>query len=314
MKYYLGIDLGGTNIAMGLVDESYRILSQISCKTNAPRPAEDICNDIILLYHTLLKNCKLSESDIEWIGIGSPGIIYRDTVSYASNLDFHDVPLSHLLKQRFHKKIFLENDGSAAAYGEFLAGAGKGYHSLVIITLGTGVGGGIIMNDRICSGFNGAGGELGHMIIESNGRKCSCGKNGCLEAYCSASALIKSTKQTMKKHPESILWELCDGDLSAVNGKTAFDGMRRNDPVAAQIVKNFIFHLSIGVSNMINLLQPEIICIGGGISKEGDTIITPLTEYIKQQTYPTEQTTQIMTAKLGNDAGIIGAAMLGKQA
>lgn len=316
MKHYIGIDLGGTNIVAGLVDKNYTILKKLNCKTNAPRPAEEIYSDIVSLCYSLLRSCHITLDEIEWIGVGSPGIINGEVIEYANNLEFHQVPLSSLLEQKMQKKVYLQNDANAAAYGEFLAGAGKGHHSLIAVTLGTGVGGGIIIDDKICSGFNGAGAELGHTIIEANGRLCTCGKQGCLEAYCSATALQKATREAMIEHPESSLWTLCRGELPLITGKTAFDGMRQNDPIAIELVKNFIFHLSIGVSNMVNLLQPEILCIGGGISGEGDAIINPLRKLVDQQTYihSQERSTQIVTAQLGNDAGLIGAAMLGKQA
>lgn len=257
----------------------------------------------------------LTLEQVEWIGIGSPGTANKDTgvIEYSNNLGWHDVPLVDRMEKGLGVKTFIENDANAAAYGEYLAGAGKDCHTLVAITLGTGVGGGVIINGKILTGFNFAGAELGHTVIVANGRPCTCGRKGCFEAYSSATGLINLTKEAMENDHNSKMWEICGGELKRVNGRTSFDGMRAGDQTASHVVEEYIDYLSVGITNMINIFQPEILCIGGGISKEGDTLIGPLTKKVNEQNYmhdPAKQT-KIVPAALRNDAGIIGAAMLG---
>jgi len=208
------------------------------------------------------------------------------------------------------KPVSLKNDGNAAALGELVAGCGKGKSSLIAVTIGTGVGGGVILNNTIIEGFNGAAGEVGHIIIEAGGRPCGCGSCGCFETYCSATALIRDTKEAMAAHPESILHTLAPTP-DDVNGKTAFDGMRLGDETASAVVENFISMLAVGVSSLIQLLQPEIICIGGGVAAEGDYLLLPLREKVVAKTLAGADgmRTTIVAATLGNDAGIIGAAV-----
>jgi len=308
--YRIGVDLGGTNIAAGLVDENYCILKKKSIKTNLPRTAEAVCEDIAALCRTLCEEADIAFDDIAHIGIGSPGIICRGVVNSAANLGFHNAPVADMVAKLTGKPVSLKNDGNAAALGELVAGCGKGKSSLIAVTIGTGVGGGVILNNTIIEGFNGAAGEVGHIIIEADGRPCGCGSRGCFETYCSASALIRDTKEAMLAHPESALHTLAP-TLDEVNGKTAFDGMRLGDKVATAVVENFINMLAVGVSSLIQLLQPEIICIGGGVAAEGDYLLLPLREKVVAKTLAGADgmRTTIVCATLGNDAGIIGAAV-----
>lgn len=317
MKYYLGIDLGGTNIVAGVVDEKYNILVKESVKTNSNRPAAEVIADIIAVAKKAVESANLTMDQIENVGVGAPGTANKDTgiIEYSNNLKWDEVPLKQMMEDGLQKPVFVENDANAAAFGEFLAGAGKDHNSLVAITLGTGVGGGVITDGKILTGFSYAGAELGHSVIVTHGRHCTCGRDGCLEAYVSATGLINATKEAMQEDKQSAMWEICDGNLENVNGKTAFDGMRKGDATAINVVDTFIDYLSIGIANFINIFQPEILCIGGGICKEGDTLIKPLTEKVIPQTYARkeENRTKIVVAKLGNDAGVIGAAMLGTE-
>ncbi len=317
MKYYLGIDLGGTNIVAGVVDEEYNILVKESVKTNSNRPAAEVIADIIAVAKKAVESANLTMDQIENVGVGAPGTANKDTgiIEYSNNLKWDEVPLKQMMEDGLQKPVFVENDANAAAFGEFLAGAGKDHNSLVAITLGTGVGGGVITDGKILTGFSYAGAELGHSVIVAHGRHCTCGRDGCLEAYVSATGLINATKEAMQEDKQSAMWEICDGNLENVNGKTAFDGMRKGDATAINVVDTFIDYLSIGIANFINIFQPEILCIGGGICKEGDTLIKPLTEKVIPQTYARkeENRTKIVVAKLGNDAGVIGAAMLGTE-
>ena len=312
--YKLGIDLGGTNIAAGVVDENYNIIGRGSRKTNMPRPAEEIVKDIAAAAVDAIADAGLKKEDIECMGIGTPGSIDPDNgiVIFSNNLGFSDLPLCKMLKELTGFDFYIENDANAAAYGEYIAGAGKGARNFVAITLGTGVGGGIIIDGKIYSGSNHAGGELGHTVISMNGEGCTCGRLGCWEAYASATALIRQTKQAMIRYPDSIMWEMCGGDVTKINGRTAFDAMRKEDIAGKYVVDRYINYIAVGISNNINIFQPDIICIGGGISKEGKTLTDPINEFVAGENYARnhEKKTEVKVAALGNDAGIIGAAYL----
>lgn len=315
--YRLGIDLGGTNIVAGVVDRDYTVVAKSHMKTNATRPASDIADDIAKTALEAVKKAGLTLDDIGDFGIGSPGSVDRKsgTVIYANNLGFFNVPLADMMFERTGKRFCVANDADSAAYGEYVAGAGRDAKDFVMITLGTGVGGGVILDGKIRSGFNGAGGELGHTVIQMNGEACTCGRDGCFEAYASATALIRQTKQAMIRNSSSMMWDICDGDLSKVSGLTPFDAMRKGDEAGKQVVDAYISYLSVGITNLINIFQPEVFCIGGGISKEGDTIIKPLERIVSSDNYARNinKQTVIKAAELGNDAGIIGAAFVGGQ-
>lgn len=310
MKYTVGIDLGGTNIAAGLVDENYTVLSKMSVPTRAPRPAAEIVADMAALAAALADQCGVTPSAI---GVGAPGIISGGVIRAASNLQFTDVPLAAMMEEATHLPCRLGNDANAAALGENVAGAARGADSFVMITLGTGVGGGIIDHGQIVEGFNGAGAEIGHFTLYPHGRRCGCGKEGCYEAYCSATALIADTVAAMKKHPESKMWEIACGSTENVNGKTAFDGMRAGDATAKAVVDQYIADLGLGISSILTLLQPEVLAIGGGISREGETLLAPLREIVYPNAYFDSVTprTRLVAATLRGDAGIVGAAALG---
>ena len=312
--YKLGIDLGGTNIVAGVVDEKYRIVATAKRKTNLPRPAEEIIDDLVAVTFEAIEAAGIKADDIDGYGIGCPGSIDHETgnVPYSNNLGFYDLPLGQLLYERTGKKFYVENDANAAAYGEYIAGAGKGTKNFIAITLGTGVGGGIIIDGKIYSGSNGAGGELGHNVIQMNGPACTCGRFGCWETYASATALVRQTKQAMLRYRNSIMWELCDGDIENVSGITAFKAKRLGDRVGTMVVDGYIRYVAVGIANVLDIFQPDMICIGGGISREGEYLTDPLNEYVDGENYARHINvkTVIKTADLGNDAGIIGAAYL----
>lgn len=312
--YKLGIDLGGTNIVAGVVDEQYRIVATAKVKTNTPRPAEEIADDMAKVALEAIENAGLKISDIEAMGVGAPGAIdpVGGVVCYANNLDFINVPLAAMLKERTGVDFYLENDANAAAYGEYIAGAGKEAKDFVAITLGTGVGGGVITDGKIYAGANYAGAELGHVVINMDGEVCTCGRQGCWEAYASATALIRQTKQAMIRYPDTIMWQMCGGDLNKISGRTSFDAMRAGDDVGRRVVDRYVEYVGIGISNCINIFQPDVLCVGGGISKEGETLLEPVRAYVKGENFARhiKKQTVICTAALGNDAGIIGAAYL----
>ncbi len=314
--YYLGIDLGGTNIACGVVNEHYEIIGKGKVKTNLPRSAEEIADDMAKASLSAIEDAGLKVNDIAFAGIGSPGSIdpYTGIVATSNNLDFTNVPLKEIVEKRINIPTYIENDANAAAYGELLAGAGKDTEDFVAITLGTGVGGGVIIGGKILSGYNHAGAELGHSVIEMNGEQCTCGRKGCWEAYASATALIKQTKKEMLNNKDSVMWELAENNIDNVNGRTAFDAMRKGDKSGKTVVDKYIDYVACGVVNMVNIFQPEVLCIGGGISKEGSTLIDPIMKTVEIERYSknVEKQTKVTVAQLGNDAGIIGAAFLYK--
>ena len=212
-------------------------------------------------------------------------------------------------------QVFIENDANAAAYGEYIAGGAKGARYAVVITLGTGIGGGIIIDGKIFAGFNYAGAELGHMVIQKDGRPCMCGRNGCWEKYASARALTEDTKAAMLSHPDTLMWQITGGDVDKVNAKTAFDGMRAGDELAKRLVDKYVEYVACGLTNVINIFQPEIICVGGGVSREGETLLGPVRREVDWEDYARggKRRVRIKPAELFNDAGVVGAARLGDQ-
>ena len=314
--YYLGIDLGGTNIAVGVVDENYKLILKGSVPTLAHREITCVIDDMAALCKKLIADAGLTVDDIDHAGIASPGTVNSKDgiVEYANNLKIRHLPIAKMLSERTGiKKIFVANDADAAAYGEAIAGAAKGASDSVMITLGTGVGGGIIIDGKIYSGFNHAGGELGHTVIEKDGRPCSCGRKGCWEAYSSATGLVRMTREKMNECPDSKMWALSDGNIENAGGKPAFKAAREGDLAGKEVVDSYISYLACGITNMINIFQPEIISIGGGVCNEGDYLLNPVKEIVAKEVYTREGTTKqtdIRIAKLGNDAGIIGAAAL----
>lgn len=315
MKYYVGIDLGGTNIVAGVVDENYNIISKASTKTNCPRPEKEIADDMAKMALQAVKNANLEISDIEWIGIGTPGIANSATgiIERANNLGFVNTPMVKYIKETIDKPVFIENDANAAAYGEFVAGAAKEARNAICVTLGTGVGAGIIIDGKIYSGSNYAGAEIGHTVIEVDGAECSCGRKGCFEAYSSATGLIRMSKEAMEKSPDSIMNKMAQEKGGKVTARTSFDAMRAGDKSAKEVVDKYIKYLAAGITNTINIFQPDILCIGGGVCNEGDPLLLPVKALVENEDFAknSEKRTKIVIAKLGNDAGIIGAAFLG---
>ncbi len=310
----IGVDLGGTNIVAGVVNEAYEILAKVRCKTRAERSAEEIMQDIAKLCREAVQCAGVSMAEVSSVGIGCPGTCNTQTgiVEYANNLNFENVPLVQRMHELLGLPVYIGNDANAAALGEALAGAAKGANSCVCITLGTGVGGGVVIDGKIYEGCNYAGAELGHTVIQMNGEPCTCGRNGCWETYASATALVRQTKRAMETHPRSLMWKLAGGSLDNVNGVTAFDAMRAGDTVGTEVVHQYIEYLACGVIDVVNIFQPDIVCIGGGISREGDTLLVPLREKVTLERYSKfcKRQTEIVAAVLGNDAGIIGAAYL----
>ena len=317
--YKVGIDLGGTNIAVGVVDENVNIIGRGKRKTNSPRSAEEIFKDMADAANDAIADAGITISDVASIGIGIPGSINKKTgyIEYSNNLYLEMVPAIEIFSQYFPNiPIFIENDANCAGLGEAYAGASKGYKDVVAVTLGTGVGSGVVVDKKLVTGCGDSACEFGHVVIDYNysGKPCTCGRKGCWESFASATALIEQTKAKMLECKDSKMWDLVDGDIEKVGGRTAFDAKRMGDSAGTEVVDNYIYLVSIGVANIINALQPDILCIGGGISNEKDNLIVPLRELAYKQIFNKnyERTTKICTAELTNDAGIIGAAELSR--
>ena len=313
--YRIGIDLGGTNIAAGIVDSDYNIIVKGSVPTHAERECDEIVKDMAFLCGSLLKEKNIRLYEIESAGIATPGTVdtEKGIVKYANNLKMSNYPLAERFRGFLKiKKTFIGNDADAAAMGEALAGCGKGVSSFVMITLGTGVGGGIVLDGKSYSGFHGAGGELGHMVIEHNGVPCTCGRKGCFESYASATGLIRMTREKMITSKRSAMWRIAGNELEKVDGRTAFAAAAKGDKAAREVCAEYIDYLACGLANIINMLRPEVLALGGGISKEGDNLLEPLIERVQNEIYGNDpdDMTKIVAATLGNDAGIIGAAFL----
>ena len=316
MKHYLGIDIGGTNISAGVVDESYAMLSKEKVKTLNERPYSDVLSDIIKAANAAVHAAGITFDEVECVGVGCPGTCNRETgcVEYANNLHWENVPLAADLEKALGKRTYFDNDANVAAYGEYLAGAANGAKNAVVITLGTGVGAGIIINGEIYSGSNFAGAEIGHTVIVFDGAQCSCGRKGCFEAYSSATGLIRMTKEAVVRNPSSLIKELAEAD-GKYSARTAFNAAKLHDETGIEVVDSYIKHLACGIANTINVFQPDILCIGGGVCNEGDNLLLPLKKLVAENIYSKNSTknTEIVICSLGNNAGIIGAAMLGKK-
>ena len=319
--YTIGVDLGGTNIAIGLCDEDLKIIDKGSVPTGADRDGDSIVKDMADLAAKIIERNGLTVADIEYVGIATPGIANSKTgvVEYSCNLPFVNFPLAGTFKKYLPvSRVLIENDANAAALAEALSGAAKGTKNSLMITLGTGVGGGIIIDGHVYSGgLNCAGAELGHIVIVAGGRQCGCGRRGCWEAYSSATALTNMTKEKMRelelKGIPSLLFDEAKRE-GKVSARTAFNAMRGGDEYGKKLVDEYIEYLAVGVANMINVFQPEVISIGGGVSNEKSFLTDPLNKIVDKEQYTrnNEVKCKVVTAALGNDAGIVGAAGLGR--
>ncbi len=319
--YTIGVDLGGTNIAVGICDENLNIIEKASVPTGADREGELIVKDMAALAKRLMDKLGITLDQIEYAGIATPGSINSKAgiVEYSNNIPMVNFPIAEIFKKFLPvKKVFIANDANAAALGEALAGAAKGVKTSVMITLGTGVGSGIIIGGKIfAGGINEAGAELGHTVIVKGGRQCSCGRRGCWETYSSATGLTNMTAEKMTelklKGIASLLFDEAEKE-GKISARTAFNAMKRGDKYGAEVVDEYIEYLAAGITNVINIFQPEVLTIGGGVCNEKEYLTKPLIEIVNKEQYTRGNAvkTKIVTAKLGNDAGIIGAAGLGR--
>ncbi|MCR4719577.1 MAG: ROK family protein [Firmicutes bacterium] len=313
--YYAGIDLGGTNIAAGIVDDDGKIIESMSIPTGAQRNFHEIVCDMAELVKNLCQKKQISIDEIRAVGIGCPGSIdsEKGVCEYSNNLNMCHADITGEFRKILDIPVYLENDANAAALGEYEINA-KGSKSFVFVTLGTGVGGGVIINGEIFRGFNGVGAELGHTVINVDGEKCTCGRKGCWEAYASVTALIRQTKAAMEKHPESSMHKFAQEE-GKISGLTSFLAAKEGDKYANQVVQKYFEYIAEGITNIINIFQPEKLAIGGSISKEGDYLLKPVSAMVERDDYNKYMPkAKIEIAKLFGDAGIIGAAIAAKNA
>ena len=310
-KYYIGIDLGGTFIKGGIVDDEGNILVSDKIPTEREYGGDRVTSNIVSLCKKLLAAANMSESDVVGIGMGVPGMIDSKTgiVTFSNNFDWEDFHIVDMIKAKIDLPVKIANDANVAALGETKFGCGKEYKNTVLLTLGTGVGGGVVIDGKLFEGNGSAGAELGHSIVQVDGEPCSCGNKGCLEAYASASALIRDTKRAMEQDKNSAMWAV--GALDNVDGKTAFDHCE-TDASAKAVVDNYIKMLGAGIVNFANIFRPEAVLLGGGVCAEGDRLIKPLQAILNRDIFAGARGPQvkILVAQLGNKAGLLGAAAL----
>ena len=314
VRYCIGIDIGGTDIKGAILDEDGHFIAKQKVACEANRGSEHVVNNVADLIDSLLQEAGLTLEDTEGIGMGIPGIVDNQNgrVAYSNNLRWKNVPIVQMLKDRFNTTIRITNDANAAGMGEVRFGAGKQYSDAILITLGTGLGGGVVIGGKLFEGNGSAGAELGHTVIQMEGELCTCGRKGCLEAYASATALIREAKKAAMAHPESEMWKhLPNGDIEKMNGRIPFD-CRQTDPVAAQVVENYITYLAEGLANMANIFRPQAILLGGGISNAGDALLVPLRKKVEERIFGGDlgPKVELAIATLCNDAGVCGAAAL----
>lgn len=313
--FYIGIDLGGTHIASGVVDEHGKVIAKAETPTLAKRPYEEVIDDMAACTLEAVKKAGISMDEIHSVGIGIPGIADNETgnVIFCTNLGWTDVPLRARLEASLQKPIYIDNDATVAGFAESVAGISAGCSSSVFLTLGTGVGGGIVLNGKPWTGAHGVASELGHLTLVIDGVQCTCGKRGCVERYCSATALIRLAREACEKHPESLMWAEANQNLDNLDGRLIISCAKKGDEIAAGVFDEYIKYLALTINSIISFIDPEVIVLGGGISHAGtillDALRAKLPQYLMYKPLPYAR---IELATLGNEAGVIGAAMLGK--
>ncbi len=312
--YYIGVDVGGTNLVAGLVDGEARLVRKSTMPVDRTRDAQGLMEDMIALTCRLCEEAEIDRKyDVKALGIGIPGQVDNrsGTIIKTVNMPLSNTPLRSAFQAVWEAPVFLGNDADCAAIGEYWAGAARNCDPAVVITLGTGVGGGLVSGGRLFDGFSGSGMEVGHMITHAGGLPCTCGGRGCWEQYASATALIRQTREAMARCPDSLLWQVAGGDVQRVEGKTPFDAAAQGDRTALEVLADYRQELAAGLISLVNMLQPEIICLGGGVSNAPDELLlSPLRELVRTGSYDRAHPTRIARAALGNDAGVIGAALL----
>ena len=312
---YIGIDLGGTGIKAGVVDENGNILLKDSCPTGPERGYEAVIRDMAKLAIAVTEKSGHRMDEIKAIGIGLPGIMDQRTgrVPFCTNLAWHDVPLIDEMAKYTDRPVFADNDATVAGLAESVAGVSAGCESSVFVTLGTGVGGGVVLGGKVFSGSHGVATEIGHMITVVDGELCTCGARGCWERYASATALIREGRKLCANNPETALMKAVNGDVQAITAKHVIDLAKAGDPDCAALFDRYVYHLGVGLVNLINLYDPEVIALGGGVSHAGQFLLDAVNAKLPGMVFfKTMPFARVELAKLTNDAGIIGAAMLGR--
>ena len=312
---YIGVDVGGTSVKAGVVDEEGRILSKDSTPTLAERTYEWVIRDIADLCGRVAAQAEVTMEEIGAIGVGVPGICDMRTgiIPFCTNLGWHDVPFVSEMRKYIDKPVIVENDATVAGYAESIAGVSRDTQSSVFITLGTGVGAGIIINGKPYTGAHGIGSEIGHVIFKMDGEPCTCGNNGCFERYASATAIIREARLALKAHPESLMAEACGGDPENMNAKIVIDCAKQGDETAKHVFGEYARALALGLVSIVNFIDPEVIVLGGGVSNAGDFLLDAVREAMKPHIFfKTLPYADVRLARLGADAGIIGAALLGR--
>lgn len=308
----VGIDIGGTTVATGLLDENNRILLKNKISTNSHEPPETVISRIGDMVENLLEKSKITSRELKYIGVGCAGMIDRKTgeVIYSNNINWHNVQLGKMLTKRFGCATYVDNDAICATLGEFVAGAGKDADTVVMITIGTGIGGGLILNNKLYHGADGLAGILGHMVIKKDGIPCNCGRKGCFEVYASTTALIREATVAAESCPDSALARLKKQD-GKLNGLNFFKALNENDACALKVFDAYTSDLAVGIGSLVNIFNPQIFIIGGGLSGEGEKLLSPIREKLLGEIYCGKAALpEIRAAELKNDAGIIGAAAL----
>ena len=313
MKYCVGVDVGGTNLVAGLVDERGKLLHKESCPVDKSMDAAALTHTLAQLSRRVVEQAGKGLDEIRAVGVGIPGLVDNESgvILRTTNMPFDNTPFRAWFQKEWNVPVFVGNDANCAAIGEYAAGAAKGCDPVVMVTLGTGIGGGLVANGKLFTGFANSAMEVGHIIISPDGLDCPCGNRGCWEQYGSATALIRMTREAMVQDRDSVLWELCGGDLGKVNGRTPFDGALKEDKTALRVLEKYRRGLSVGLVALVNVLQPEMICMGGGISNAEDALLLdPLRELVAAGAYDKNTPIRMERASLGNDAGVVGAALL----
>ncbi len=313
--YYIGVDLGGTSVKVGLLNSTYEIIDKVTAPTGRGRASQEILKDMATLCQELMTKHNLTVEDVHSIGIGCPGIASpQEGIIYSSsNLDFTQVNVREEIQKHLAIDVYVDNDANCAALGEVICGVAKGYDDVIVVTLGTGVGGGIVLGGKIYGGAFCGAGEIGHQVIQLEGHTCGCGRKGCWEQYASATALIRDAKAAAQAHPSTQMLALAEGGTAdGINAKVVFDAAQSGDTVAHDVLQTYFKYIAQGVTNLINMMQPQMVVLGGGMSAQKENLTAPVTQYVQEQMYGgmALQTT-IEAATLGNDAGIIGAALVG---
>ena len=314
-KFAIGVDLGGTNIVCVIINYQGEILHRIKVSTYAERGREETIERIKSTIHETISKSKIEKNSIIGIGIGAPGPldIKRGIINFAPNLPgWRDVPLRKILEDEFNRKVILENDANAAAWGERCFGVGQGVDNLVCFTLGTGIGGGIIIDGKIYHGNTYGAGEIGHMTVNKDGPRCNCGNFGCLEAYSSATGIKNRIRSRIKEGIKSQFLNFDDDELlQSLRLKLIFKTAREGDRLTSDIVEEAISYLGIAIANIANILNPEMLVLVGGITNEGDKLLIPLRKEVEKRSFPSNyKSLKIVIGKLDGKAGVLGAAAL----